>query len=95
MYKRQRNNGQQSPKSTHPGLSRGASAGVDQGRSARGRVGLRVETVVGSEQLDTLVVTLLNDPLLTGRGSVGIGAVTSSQSNGSTSTWVGNLERAR
>jgi hypothetical protein len=79
---------------TYPGLRAGANAGVNDGRSTGSRVSLGVEAQVGAEELNTLVISWLDHPLLVGRSRlVAVGAVTGGQSDGSTIARIGYLER--
>lgn len=80
----------------HPGLGTRTDAGVDDCRSTGLGIGLSVEAEVGTEELDALVVSFLDHPLLVGRvGLVVVGAVASFQGYGSSVARVGHLIKAK
>lgn len=77
---------------SYPSLSSGAVAGVDQCWPTRRRGSLSVETQVGTEKLNTLVVAFLNHPSLIGLGSlIGVGVVARGQGDCSPGVGVRNL----
>lgn len=76
---------------TYPCLRTGTDTRIDQGRSTGGRIGLGVEAKVRSKKLNTLVVPLLDDPLLASRRLLVVRIVASCQCYRGSAVRVGHL----
>lgn len=73
----------------YPSLRTRPDAGVDYSRSTSSGIRLGVKAQVGTEKLDTLVVSFLDHPLLVSRGLlVVVGAIASRQGYWSAVAWV-------